>query len=1047
MSAANWTWREPRAVALALLVIVAAGVSALLTIGRQEDPTITNLFATITTPYPGAEPARVEALVTAEIEEELRGLAEVDVITSTSSTGVSIVAVELLETLEEERIEQVWSEMRDALADAQLRFPAGALAPELNTDGVGAYAAIISLSAVGDDVPVTLTARYGEALADILRNVPGTKVVDVFGYPEEEITVTLDAARAAGLGLTADVVSQAIAQADAKVRAGQVTGAGDDLVVEVSGEIGALDRVREIALREGANGAVLRVGDIAEITRGPRQPVAEAAFQNGRPAILVAATLEDGLQVDAWAGMVREDLAAFRTDLPGGIAADLIFDQSTYTADRLAEVGTNMAIGVALVVGVLLLTLGLRAALIVATVLPVVSLASLGTMNAIGLPIHQMSVTGLIVALGLLVDAGIVMTDEIGRRIRSGMARGEAVAGATRRLAMPLFASTATTALSFTPMILLPGPAGDFVGSIALAVVIMLCWSFLVAVTITPALAGWIMPDKKGRGFANGIPSGFVGRLFRRSLVLAVRNPIRSMALATVLPVVGFLSLPLLTAQFFPGVDRDQFHIEVDLAPGSGIVRTEAAVRELDAALRAEPGIESVTWVLGRSAPAFYYNIPGGRDAASRYAQALIRTASPEATEAMLPRLQRDLPRVAPEAQILVRGLVQGPPVTAPVELRIVGADLAVLREQGETLRRIVAEQDAVTLSRATLAGGAAKVAVEVDEGRARLLGLDPGGVARQLEAALTGLTGGSLIEGSEELPVRVRLGDDRRADPSAIRDLPLVPPAGQARAAEGAFAAIPLSAVAEIAVVPGESVITRRNGERVNTVQGFIQRGVLPSEAFAQVEAAMEAEGFALPPGYRLQVGGDSDARASTLNNLLAPLGLIVTLSIAVVVLTFRSFRLAGIALVVSGFSAGLSMLALAIFDYPFGINAIIGLIGSIGVSINAALIIMTALQEDADAAAGDPDAMAEVVMTSSRHIVSTTVTTVGGFLPLILAGGAFWPPFAMAVAGGVALSTIVSFYFTPPAFRLVYRKPKPASGDVGDRPDMPVPLRVAAE
>jgi multidrug efflux pump subunit AcrB len=514
--------------------------------------------------------------------------------------------------------------------------------------------------------------------------------------------------------------------------------------------------------------------------------------------------------------------------------------------------------------------------------------------------------------------------------------------------------------------------------------------------------------------------------------------------------VLGFASLPLLTAQFFPGVDRDQFHVEVDLAPGSSLEATRAAVGALDAALAAQPEVRSVTWVLGRSAPAFYYNVTGGRDSAPAHAQALVTTASPEATEALLPRLQRELPPAAPEAQVLVRGLVQGPPVNAPVELRIVGPDLAVLREEGERLRRILASADSVVLARATVSGAAAKLAVELDEGRARLLGLDPGAVAQQLEAALTGVTGGSLVEGTEEIPVRVRLGDARRADPAALRDLPILPPGSAARAGAGELPAVPLSAVATVAAVPGEATVTRRNGERANTVQGFIQRGVLPSEAFAEVEAAMEEAGFALPPGYRLEVGGDSDARSSTLDNLLAPLGLIVTLSVAVVVLTFRSFRLAGVALAVAGLSAGLSMLALAAFDYPFGINAIIGLIGSIGVSINAALIVMTALQEDEAAATGDPEAMAGVVMDSSRHIVSTTITTVGGFLPLILAGGGFWPPFAMAVAGGVALSAVVSFYFTPPAFRLVYARPGAGGATVQVMPSRPQagpPARIAAE
>jgi len=223
------------------------------------------------------------------------------------------------------------------------------------------------------------------------------------------------------------------------------------------------------------------------------------------------------------------------------------------------------------------------------------------------------------------------------------------------------------------------------------------------------------------------------------------------------------------------------------------------------------------------------------------------------------------------------------------------------------------------------------------------------------------------------------------------------------------------------------------------------VVRGVLPEEAPAGVGAGGGAAGFALPPGYRLGFGGGSDGGNSTLNNLLGPLGLVVTLSIAVVVVTFRSFRLACVALVVSGLSAGLSMLALAIFGYPFGINAIIGLIGSIGVSINAALTIMTALRETPRSAAGEPEAMTDVVMGASRHIVSTTITTVGGFLPLIMAGGGFWPPFAMAVAGGVTLSTVVSFYFTPAAFRLVYARPHRGIVDSTVAPITPPVLHAA--
>jgi multidrug efflux pump subunit AcrB len=1034
-------FRQPRLVVLALLVVLSAGLSSLISIGRQEDPTITNIFATITTVFPGADPARVEALVTAKIETELRTIPEIATVESTSATGVSVISVELIETVAPETVEQLWAQVRDAVADARRDFPAGVLEPAFDSDGAGGYAAIFALT-LPEGFSPTRAAREAEALADRLRRVPGTSLVDLHGLPEEEVRVTLDPDRAAALGLTADEVSAAIRAADAKVQAGRLRGAATDLVLGVTGEITSLDRLRAVVLRKDAAGRVTLLGDVARITRGAREPVAEAALHGGRPAILVSAKLSEGLQVDRWMADVRAAVAAQAAALPWGLAVETVFDQSRYTSERLAEVGLNMALGVALVVAVLFVTLGWRSALIVAMVLPVVSLASVATLNALAVPIHQMSVTGLIVALGLLVDAAIVMTDEVGKRLRAGLSRLEAVAGSVRRLTMPLAASTVTTILSFLPLLLLPGPAGDFVGSIAISVIVMLAWSFLAAITVTPAIAGrWL---RQGEGAP--VREGPLMRGFRWLMTLSMANPLRTVALALVMPVLGFVSLPGLTPQFFPGVDRDQFHIEVDLPPGTGIGETLRVVREIDARLRAEEDIRDVAWVAGRSAPAFYYNMVGERDQAPGFAQALIRTASPEATERLLSEVQADLPPAFPQARLVIRGLTQGPPVDAPVELRLVGQDIEALRRAGDELRALLAQVPQIAMVRTGIAGGTPTLTLEVDEARARLLGLDLGQIARQMEAGLEGVTGGSMLEGTEELPVRVRLGAGLRGDPVAIGDMPILPPGAAGLAATGAFPAVPLSTLGALRLEPSESTITRRNGERVNTVQGFLMPGVLPEVALVEAMAVIEAAGHVLPEGVRLETGGDSDARDSTVTALVAPLGLIVTLSIAVVAMTFNSFRLTLIAFTVAGLSAGMSMLALAVFDHPFGINAIIGVIGSVGVSINAALIVLSGLQEDPRAACGDRAAMVDVVAGSARHITSTTVTTVGGFLPLILGGGGFWPPFAMSVAGGVALSVTLAFAFTPQMFALTLSRRRGAVS-VPRSPTLPPALRIAGE
>jgi multidrug efflux pump subunit AcrB len=702
-------FRQPRLVMLALLVILSAGMSALVSIGRQEDPTITNIFATITTVFPGADPARVEALVTAKIETELRTIPEIAEVASTSATGISVVSVELIETVPPETIEQIWSQVRDAVADARREFPAGVLEPEFDSDGAGGYAAIFALT-LPEGFSLTRAAREAEALADRLRAVSGTKLVDLHGLPEEEVLVTLDPARAAALGLTADQVSAAIGAADAKVQAGRLRGEATDLVLGVTGEITSLDRLRGVVLREDAAGRVTLLGDVAQITRGPRLPLAEAALYQGQPAILVSAKLSEGLQVDRWMADIRAAVEAQAAALPWGLSVETVFDQSRYTTERLTEVGLNMALGVALVVAVLFVTLGWRSALIVAMVLPVVTLASVATLNALAVPIHQMSVTGLIVALGLLVDAAIVMTDEVGKRLRAGLTRLEAVAGSVRRLTMPLAASTVTTILSFMPLLLLPGPAGDFVGSIAISVIVMLAWSFVVAVTITPAIAGRWLRSGDGTSAREGVAM----RGFRAVLTLSMANPLRTVALALVLPVLGFLSLPTLTPQFFPGVDRDQFHIEVDLPPGTGIDETLRVVREIDARLGAEEGILDVAWVTGRSAPAFYYNMVGDRDQAPAFAQALIRTASPAATARLLEELQADLPPAFPA------GALRDPrPDTGPAGQRAGGTAAG-----GAGHRR--AEAGGRRVARAARGGAAGRAGAHRD--RRRVAQADAGG-------------------------------------------------------------------------------------------------------------------------------------------------------------------------------------------------------------------------------------------------------------------------------------------------------------------------------
>lgn len=1020
--------RDPRLLATTIGLIVVAGLSALATIVRQEDPTITNGVALIVTPFPGASAERVESLVTEKLEEELRQIQEISTVESTSRAGTSVVSVEIDETITGEATAPIFSKIRDAIDDAQARFPAGVLDPIFDDERFGSYTFILGLTWVGSGAaPTAILQRYAETLEDALRGVTGTDHVKVFGRSDEQIRVTFDPERLAAAGLGARSVADAIARADAKVASGVLRAPHQNLLLEVSGELDSLERIRRVPLAAGPAGVTLRVGDVARVERAIADPPRELAKVDGRPAVVVAAQLAAGQRFDVWAERARARVQDFEASLPEGIALEMIFDQTEYTEARLADLVTSLMTGLVLVVIVLFATLGGPAALVVTAALPLVTLASVAILRFLGVPIHQMSVTGLIVALGLLVDNAIVVTDAVRMRRLEGLSGLEAVQASIRHLRVPLFASTLTTVLAFMPILLLPGRVGEFVGTIGLSVIVALIVSYGVAVSIVAALAGRFSLGRPGARLSAGLSFPAATRRFSRSLDWSLAHPKTSMALATLLPLVGVVGATTLPQQFFPPADRDQFHLELYMPASASIDATRRVTERVEALLRGREEVEHVTWLVGRSAPPFYYNMKQTQDGNPAFAQALVRARSVPDVSRVLPLLQAEIDREVPEAQAILRELLQGPPVDAPVEYRIYGPRISELRRLGEALRERMSRVAVITHSTASLTASSPKLRLETDEDEALLAGLRPVDIAGQLQLALEGIEGGSVLEGQEELPVRVRVDDATRADLDRLRGLPLLarglPGAGSPAGA--AFPGIPLSALSEPALRPVLDGIPRRNGERVNVIRGFTSAGIYPETAFEGLSRVLSEHPLEVPAGYRLEVGGDAEKRADAMGDLFASVPLLVVLMVAAVALSLDSFRLALVIFVVAFQSMGLGLLSLTVLRHPLGFQALIGLIGLVGVAINAGIVISSALQTDPDALAGDATRIRQMVLTeTSRHIISTTITTFGGFLPLILSEGGFWPPFASAVAGGVLLSTIGSFYFVPAAFSVLTRQ-----------------------
>ena len=1022
-------FRNRRLLALAICLILVAGSSAYYTMPRMEDPQLVPRAATVTTLLPGRDAKSVETLVTKKLEDAIYEIEEIKEVRSASRPGVSFVMIELRDDVK--RSETVWARIRDKIEDANPVLPSSATQPRFDEMKFKAFALITSLTWEQEGPPnYGILRRTAEELKDLIKLDTGTEEVKIFGDPEEEIVVKLDQQRLISMGLTADRVAKQIAGSDAKVSAGQLRNFDDQILLEIDSQFTTIDQVARIPIQTGNDDQIVLLSDVARIEKGIRQPPSSLAIVDGKPSVSLGIYVRNTTRIDHWSQRMTRRLEDFSSQLPRGIELKTVFRQNDYVASRLSTLVSNLMIGGLAVTLVILIMMGWRNAIVVATALPLSASMVLAGMKFLNIPIHQMSVTGLIIALGLLIDNAIVIVDEVSSKMHAGKSAREAIGGSVRHLAIPLFGSTLTTALAFGPIALMPGPAGEFVGSIAISVILAVGSSFILAMTVIPALAGILTPDRSNsmsirttpqRWWQSGISIVPLRQNYERMLQTLFRRPLIGVGLGVLLPFAGFLLSTQLSEQFFPPADRDQVQIEIEMPAQSSLSNTLDAAHRLRASLLENPRIESVDWFLGESAPSFYYNLISRRTNNAQYAQALVGVDSSNDLHSLIAELQNQVDREVPEARVLVRQLEQGPPFDAPIEIRLFGPDLRELKRLGDEVRGILAGTPGVIHTRSELSEVAPKISFVVDEEQAELVGLDPTGIAHQLSTTLEGALGGSVLEGTEELPIRVRVDEVGRSSLDEIMSLNVLPMRGQVVPTDDAFVGIPLATLVEAKLVPESATITHLAGMRMNELQAYIPAGVLPADVLTPFQQRLKESNFELPPGYQLTLGGEAAKRDEAVGNLFSQVGVLAVLMVATLVLSFGSFRLAMLIGSVAALSVGLGTGALWVFGFPFGFMAIVGTMGLIGVAINDTIVVLAAIRADKDAVKGDSNAVARVVVRSTRHIVSTSLTTMAGFTPLVLSGGGFWPPLAITIAGGVGGATILALIYSPSVYVMV--------------------------
>jgi multidrug efflux pump subunit AcrB len=713
---ANLFYTNPRVSALLVLFIVVLGGAAFQGLARQEDPKMAERYAGVITFLPGATALRMETLISEPIETALREIPEIKELTSSSKAGQSVVGVELYESVPSSETDNVWSEVRDILGDTVPMLPPGTIEPELEIRQPIASTIIVALSwQHPSESQLGILSRIAETLRVNLANTQGTEIAETWGEAEEEIRVGLDPYKLVASGMSAGRVATAIAQADTKIPAGRLRSGSSDMLVEVQADLKSTERIARIPLAVSANNQTLRVSDIASVSKTTLDPPRSLAFHGSERVIFVNAKMRPGLQIESWTKSALTTVNKLDASLPDGIGLDVVYLQNTYTGDRMVSLGTNLVFALILVLLLLIWMMGLRSALTVGVALPLSGSMVLVGMMYLQIPLHQMSVTGLIISLGLLIDNAIVVVEDYKLKRKRGAQISTAIEQSIQHLWVPLGASTATTVFAFMPIALAPGGVGDFTGTLGVTVALSVASSFLLAMTVIPAFAGYLenrWPSRGGgRWWQQGFSNPSLAAAYRRTLQVAINRPIIGIGAALIMPFIGFALAPTLTNQFFPAVDRNQFQVQIALPSQASIWETRDSVVRANEVLRSYPNVTDTFWTIGEGAPRVYYNVVSLNERVPSFASGWVNTTSAVDTEKVLKTLQDDLSRALPEAEVLAIPFEQGPPTNAPIELRIIGPDLNVLGREAQTLRALVSALPNVTFVRATLSTAEPKLA------------------------------------------------------------------------------------------------------------------------------------------------------------------------------------------------------------------------------------------------------------------------------------------------------------------------------------------------
>ena len=976
-----------------------AGLANWFFMPRQEDPTMPDRFGIITCAYPGADARTVERLVTDPIEEALTQVKEIKRLVSTSRTDVMVMRLALADSVY--NTVDAWDEVKEALDEATRELPDGARKPELTT-GLIVDQEMLVLAITGSLDRRTLLDVARDAKREFL-TVDGVAEVLTTADPEEQVVVEYDDALARRLGLPPAALVAQLQARNTSLPGGVIRVDGRATSVRALADFQSLEDLRNTEIRL-PSGSTVPLSNVATVRLGPAEPTPDRMRFNGAEAIGISVVPKPRLNVVTLGRDVRAKLEELRAK-HAPLKLEILSFQPDYVANRLGDLGGSLMLGIGIVALILIVSMGLRLGLVVSAVVPLVALSALAIFATGGGILHQISVAALIIALGMLVDNAIVVAENVQQRLDAGESGEQAALTAIRELAFPLLTATATTLAAFVPMYAASGPTSDFTRSIPQVIMLTLTISYIFAMTVTPVLSvAFLRPrPSQGNRLLDRV-TGWAGR------VATARPLIVAFAAVVVVGLAGF-GAGFVDKSFFPASGRNQFVVEQIMPEGTHLDETTATSRRLEQFLLQHPRIQQVSTFVGRSAPKFYYNLPR-RPKSPHFANLIVETKTPADVFVLMDEVRAFARDNVPEAVVIPRHLEQGPPVNAPIEIRVNGDDLSDLFAGAEqvmaTLRRI---PDALDV-RHDQGLGIPALELTVNDGAAGRRGLARRDVALAVLGQTRGLPAGEVRFGEDPIPIVVRAKEGERLPPNR---LPGVIVASQQAGM------VPLAQLAELDVVWKPAAIHRRNRVREVTVSAQLAKGKAYGNVLAEFDRLFDRS--QLPKGVTVAYGGAAEGSGNANDSIAgaAPLGALLLLFFLMV--EFNSFRRVALILTTVPLAAAGVVPGLLIGQQPFGFMSLLGVIALIGVVVNNAIVLLDVIESGRKSGLSTNDAVARSVRLRARPILLTTATTVAGLTPLALSPSPLWPPLASAMIAGLLASTFLTLLVVPALYTLLFR------------------------